>query len=349
MATGQPSYTNTFIAGFSAEMTEKLIVDFGRNYMKAPVFMLAGTTTTDLPQGYFNRQKPEAQARLIDDPAGFEWPDNTPNPFQENNRREFDYVQWNAKRYVYNTTVGDMELEYAAWDVKNQIVNDLGNQAVLNRMKQFYSLLNTSGNYLSGLTDTATNYGGGFWSAGSSSNRYIEKTIQSVIIAMDKASVNGINPEDLFLVVTPTVAMAMARSQEIADGLFRTTDYKEHLQYDLWKGQLSRYGLPPVLYGVNLVVDSWVKTTSRVGATVASTYTADTNSAYFVMKPGGIKSFSGGKSFGSVEFFVPKGKELVTEVLDQPEHKRKLIRCFDMFDCKLVAREASALVTNVLS
>lgn len=349
MATGFPSYTNVFVPGFSASMTEKLIVDYGRDPKKAPINMLAGITTTDLPAGYFNRQKPEAQSRLLDDPAAYEFPDNTLFSPKQDNRRDFDYVTWVAKRYAYPAYVGDMELEYASWDIQAQVVNDLGNQAILNRMKQFYNVLNTSGNYLSGLTDTATNYGGGLWSAGTSANRYIEKTVQSVLIAMDKASVNGVNPEELFLVVTPTVAMAMARSQEIADGLFRTTDYKEHLQYDLWKGQLTRYGLPPVLYGINLVVDNWVKTTTRIGQTTSSTYTADTNSAYFLTKPGGIKSFSGGSSFGSVQFFVPKGKEMVTEVLDQPVDKRKMIRCIDMFDVKLVSRECTALVTNVLS
>jgi len=349
MATAFPSYTNVFIPGFNGGMSERLIVDYGRDWRKNPVNMLASTSTESLPSGFFMRIKPEAQGRLIDWPAAFEFPDNTTVPRQEDHRRDFDYVPWNAKRYVYETTVGNMELEYASFDVEAQVTNDLGNLASQARSMAFYTTLNTAGNYLTGLTDTATNLGGGLWSAGTSANRYIEKTIQTLLQRMDQASMNGFTLDDLFLVVSPTVAAAMARSQEIADGLFRTTDYKEHLQYELFQGQLARYGLPPVLYGVTLVVDNWTKETTKIGATSSKSFLPDTNSAYLIAKPGGIKSVSGGKAFGSVNFFVPKGKEMIVNVIDVPRDHRKVIQCIDFFDCQLVAREKTALITNVLS
>ena len=349
MSTGFASYSNVFIPGFNAGLTEKLIVDYSRDVKKAPVNMLAGITTTPLPSGFFNRQKPEAQARLYNDPQGYEWPDNTPYPIQQTNRRDFDYVQYNCQRYTYSTFVGDLELEYAAWDVQAQVLHDLGSQAMLVREKQLYTLLNDTTQYLSGMYDTATNLGGGFWGAGSSANRYIEKTIQTVLQNIDKATVNAPSFDDLFLVVSPTVASAMARSQEVADTLIRQENYDRYLQYDLWQNQRSRYGLPPVLFGIQLVVDNWVQDSAHIGASSNKSYVPDANSAYVICKPGGIKSASGGKAFGSVEFFCPKGKEMVTEVLDIPMDKRKLIRVSDFFDVKLVARETTHLIQNVLS
>lgn len=354
MAAAFPSSTNVFVPGFNAGMTEKLITDFSRDWKKSPVTMLAGITTTDLPQGYFVRSDPSTQGLLLDDPQSMLWPDNTPFPIQEDVRRKHEFIKWDARRYTAATTVGYDELDFASWDIEAQVLNDLGNKAMLNRVKQFYSALNTSGNYttIAGTThtDTATNLGGGFWGAGTSANRYIQKSLAAINIQMEKSSVNGLGAVgERFLVIGPNVADGMARSQEIADGVFRTTDYSQYLQYDLWKNQWDTYGLPPILYGWVIVVDPWVKVTSKVGATDARSFASGTNVAYCLTKPGGIKSASGGKAFGSWEFFCPRGKEMVVETIDIPLNKQKLIRVNDYFDLKGVCTEASYLVTAVLS
>lgn len=353
MAASLPSSTNGWIPGFNAGMTEKLVVDYARDWKKCPALLLAGVTTSDLPQGYFVRINPEAQARLLDDPQAYLWPDNTPFPIQEDNRRAHEFVNWDAKRYTYAAWVGDLEAEYTSWDVEAQVLNDLGNQAALNRAKLFYGKVSDSGNYSVNGTnhyDTATNLGGGVWSAGTSANRYIQKTLAAVCKQIEKSSVNGILPmDDLFLVVGPDVADGMARSQEIADGVFRTTDYAKYLEFDLWTNQWNRYGLPPKLYGFTLVVDPWVKETAKIGATRAKSFVAGDNAAYVMVKPGALKSASGGKAFGSWEFFAPKGKEMVTEVIDWPIDKRKLVRVNDFLDIQPVAKECSYLVTAVLS
>jgi hypothetical protein len=349
MATSFPSYTNTWVAGFNSGMTEKLIVEYARDWKKAPALMLAGTTSVALPSGYYARIKPDAQARLFDDPAAYEWPDNTPCPIGTNNRSDFDFDTFTAKRYVYSHFIGDLEAEFAAWDIEAQALNNLGNQAVMNRVKQFYSALNTTANLLSDHTDTATNLGGGKWDVATSTARYIQKTLMAVLKKIDQSSVNGLKMDDLFLVVSPTVADAMARSAEIADSLIRAENYEKYMQFDLWKDQLSRYGLPPKLYGLTLVVDPWIKeTAANIGVTSSKSYASGTTVAYVIHKPNAISPPSGGKSFGSVEYFIPKGKELVAENIDIPLDKRKLVRVSDMFDTKVTGREGTYLITAVL-
>lgn len=350
------SSTNGFVAGFNGGMTEKLIVDFGRSWQKCPVTGLADIITSDLPAGYFVKIDPTPQAQLIDSPNAYLWPDNSPMPHQEDNRRQHDFIEWNAKRYVYSTWVGDLEKQFTAWDIEAQVTNDLGNQAMLNRAKLFYTTASTTSTYTNAggtgvnHTDTATNLGGGTWGAGTMTSRYIQKTLAAVLQAIEKATVNGVLPmEDLWLVVSPTVADVMARSQEIQDGLNRTTDFSEYLQYDLYKNQLARYGLPPKLYGLNLLVDPWVEKTAKVGATSTKSFVAGTNSAYIVTRPGGIKSASGGRSFGSAAFFTVKGQELSAEVIDWPIDKRKLIRVTDMLDFKWISPATSYLIQNVVS
>lgn len=356
MAAGFGTSTNGFIAGVQPGMQELLITDYARDWKKCPTVGLVGTTVSDIPAGYFVRSNPIPQAQLIDSPNAYLWPDNTPSPTQEDNRRQHDFVEWNAKRYTYQAFIGDLEKQFTAWDVEAQVLNDLGNQAMLNRAKLFYTLASTTGTYAdaggSGVNHTAsaTSLGGGVWGAGTSANRYIQKTLAAVLQAIEKASVNGILPmDDLYLVVSPTVADAMARSQEVADGYHRQQDFSEYMQYSIYQNQMARYGLPPKLYGWNLLVDPWIEKTTKIGATETRSFVAGANVGYCLVKPGGIKSASGGKAFGSYEFFTVKGQELKTEVVDLPWDKRKKIMVTDMLDVKMVAREASYLITAILS
>lgn len=349
------SATNGFIQGFNASMTEKLITDFARDWQKCPVVGLCDVITSDLPAGYFVKIRPDAQAQLIDSPNAYLWPDNTPMPTQEDNRRQHDFVEWNAKRYVYSTWIGDLEKQFTAWDIESQVVNDLGNQAMLNRAKLFYTLASTTSTYSdaggAGInhTDTATNLGGGLLGAGSSANRYIQKTFASVIQALDKATVNGIKLEDIWVVMSPTVADVISRSQEIADGYHRQQDFSSYMQYSLFADQFARYGLPPKLYGLNILVDPWIERTAKIGATPTKSFVAGTNTLFFLTKPGGIQSASGGRAFGSAAFFTVKGEEMRSEVIDWPIDRRKLVRTTDYLDIKWVSNESSYLVTSAIS
>lgn len=356
MAASFLSSTNGWIHGFNGQMTEKLIIDFARDYKKCPVVGLADVITADLPAGYFAKIRPDAQSQLIDSPNAYLWPDNTPMPTQEDNRRPHEFVEYRTQRYVYSSWIGDLENQFTSWDVEAQVLNDLGNQAMLNRAKLFYTLASTAGTYTdaggTGInhTATATSLGGGFWGAGTSANRYIQKSLAAVLQAIEKATVNGVLPmDDIFVVVSPTVADVMARSQEVADGYHRQQDFSEYMQYDLYKNQLARYGLPPKLYGLNILVDPWIERTAKIGATPTKSFVAGTNVAYVMTKPGGIKSASGGRSFGSFAFFATKNQEMKTEVIDWPLDKRKLVRVTDMLDVKCTANEASYLITAVVS
>ncbi len=119
------SATNGFIPGFNGGMTEKLIVDYSRDWKKCPVMGLADVITADLPAGFFARIKPDPQGQLIDSPNTYLFPDNSPSPDREDNRREHEFEPWAAKRYQYSAWVGDLEKQFTAWDVEAQVTNDL--------------------------------------------------------------------------------------------------------------------------------------------------------------------------------------------------------------------------------
>lgn len=349
------SGTNGFIAGFNGSMTEKLIVDFARDWKKCPVMGLADVITSDLPAGNYVRIKPDPQGQLIDSPNTYLFPDNMPSPDRGDNRREHEFQTWVANRYQYSAWVGDLEKQFTAWDIEAQVTNDLGNQAMLNRALQFYTLAGTAGTYTDAggtsvnHTATSTSLGGGQWDAGTSANRYIQKTFAAVIQALTKATVNGLmDLNDLYCVISPVVADQMARSQEIADGYHRQQDFSDYMQYELYQNQMARYGLPPKLYGINLVVDPWIIRTTKIGATATKTFVPESGSAkgaFFMVKPGGIKSASGGRSHGSFAFFTVKGEEMRTENIPWPIDRRTKIMTTDMFAVACTAPASAYLVT----
>jgi hypothetical protein len=152
----------------------------------------------------------------------------------------------------------------------------------------------------------------------------------------------------MILLVSPAVADGMARSQEVADGLFRTTDYKEHLEFKLFRDQLATYGLPPVLYGFTVVVDDMVKETARPLATSSKAFISGTTSAFVLSKPNALKGVNGNTSFSSMHIFEPKGHDLKVEVFDEPKNRRKMIAAEIFYATNVVAREATAVITSAV-
>jgi hypothetical protein len=349
MATSQASYNNVYVPGFSGETTAKLIVDFSRNPKDFPVNAIAGTITVKTPSGYFLHLKPEAQGRIINSPQSYEWADGAPCPIQVENGQDFEFIKYFTKRVVRSFPLGYMTAEFAAWDIEAAQARILANQIMTMRANAAYVTLQASGSYLTGHVDTATNWGGGLWGSATSTNRYIQKTINRMRQQISKATFDTVKASDFILVMSPVVADATARTAEIADYMSNSVTAKDFLTYEVWQSQTQNYGLPPSLYGVKLLVDSSVKSTNLLGGTDAKAFLPGDNSVYMVAKPGSLSTPAGGESFGALTFFVNSNWEMRTETIDQPIDARKVLRVTDMWDVQMTAKEAAASATAVLS
>ena len=347
MATSFPTYSNSFVPAY--DQSAKLVVGYSRNWKEFPVNRLCTISPVDKPTGYYLRLKPEALGRNINSPYSYAWPDGQPCPIQVENAQDFDFVQYYTQRYAKTFPVGYNTEANAVWDIVKSQSDVLANQMMTMRAMQFYSVLGTSGNYTSSNTDTATNLGGGFWSAGTSTNRYIQKTLMAASRAIIKNTMNGVKLQDLVLVIGPTIADAMARSAEIADYVAQSPDASKFLEFDVWNQQNRLWGLPSSLYGIQLCVDETVEEVAKIGGTSSKSFVQGDANAFLITKQGALSGQAGGSAFSSIHMFTKSDEEMALDVIDDPLNKRRVIRLVDTWQFKLVAQESAYLITNILS
>lgn len=208
-----------------------------------------------------------------------------------------------------------------------------------------HTLLETTGTYSSGHTDTATNWGGAKWDQGTSTNPYIKRAINAMVNQITLATLAVVQHRDLCLVVSPTVARAMASSAEIHDYV------KADAGIRVVKGEelslLDRWGLPERLYGVKVMVENSVKVTNQKGAARSASYVASADDAYLMARPGELKSPYGSPSFCAVHIFAYE--EMTAETKDDVDHRRQVGRVVEDIAVKAVAPAALCRATDCVT
>jgi len=345
MATMYAGPNNVYVPAFDEQA--KLIVNYSRDPKKYPVNNLMTVTPVKRRIGKYLRIKPEAQGRLGNN--GRRWAEGAPRPIQLETGQLHEWLEFFCERYIADFPIGYNTEEQAVWDIISTQSAALANQQMTDRTSEFYTILQSSTNYDSNNSSTATAAGGGFWGAATSTSRYIQKSLRVGVSNIMKSTMNGVQADDLVLVVGPTVAGAMAESAEIADYLAQAPPAPEYLQGELFKNQLANYGLPPKLYGINVVVDPMVYETNHLGAASVKAFAAGENSAYLIARPGSINGNAGGSSFSFIHCFSYTPEEMLVETTDDFINKRKILSVVDTRQIKAVANEAGQLFTAVLS
>jgi len=343
-----PSASNVFVPGYGAELGLRLAVEYTRNWKDWPFLMCSTKHSIPTQTHIFKRIDPTGQGRVIDNPQAYIFNDGDPRPMTGlGNQQPHEYVQVTAKRRSFSYYLGDLIEEFSPDEEQARVVNALGNAAMTEMALDFYSVLNTAGNYLTGHTDTATNLGGGTWDAGTATNPIIKKTLAAVRQRIDRSSYGTIDPTDLILLVGPELADKMGRSAEIQDGFYRQEGFAEYLQYKTFAKQFHMYGLPPVLYGFTVLVDNTVRTSTKVlGSTTTTSFLPTTTNAYILTRPGALKGDNGNTAFSSIGLFEVKGHELKVEVFPEPHNRRALIAAETYYTHEFTGKEGSFLVTG---
>ncbi len=348
MAFAFPSPTNVFIQGYGGEVTSRLAVEYVRNWKKFPFLDLCTRVQIPQPIYLYKRIDPTAQGRVINNPQAYLYPDGQDFPItSESNKSPLDYVQVVAERRGFGYKIGNMMQKFSPDDEIARAVNVIGNQAMTEMAIKFWSVASTSGNYLTGHTDTATNLGGGTWANATLTNKYIQKTLNAVRRQIDKATYGTVGVDDLVLVIGPELADVMGRCAEIADGFPRQEGWDRYLQFEVFKQQRALYGLPPVLYGFTLMVDNTLKTTTKpLASTTTTSFLPTSDSAYVMTKSGFMKGENGSQAFSSFCLFEVAGEELKVEVLEEKMHDRSLIKATTFYDIGATGKEGSYLITS---
>lgn len=349
MTAAYVSPTN-YIPSFDA--TGNLIVAYSRNQKDFPLNEYITLRKVDKWAGFYIRITPDQAGRIRDvtDNKQFLWPDGQKAPLGEAswNGMKFEYQPYLVERWMYPYSVGYEAERQADWDVILAHTQMLGQQAMTWRTAKAVTTATTAGNFPAAHVATATSWGGGQWGSGTLTARYIQAGLAAIGRQIAKSTYGAISPQKRLgkfnLVVNPTLADTMARSQEISVFVAQQTSAPGIIQWDTEFTAI--YGLPKRLYGYNVVVEDTVNTTSIANTDDTSTpgFVLGDTTAFVAARPGELVSPAGGPNFSTLHLF--NQEEMTAETFDDVNNRMHNIRVVDAFDLRAAAPLTGAIITS---
>ena len=146
------------------------------------------------------------------------------------------------------------------------------------------------------------------WSNGTVSQPNIKLSLGRALLAINKATLGRLMPQDLTLILTPDMALAMALSPEVQDALKQSQYAMGALTGDE-PNVNGFFGLPPRLFGVKVVIEQTIMDQTEKGpAAQTLQYVFPTGSAYLVVRAKDlaqpIMPVNGSKPFSTITMFA---------------------------------------------
>lgn len=332
-----PAGQNTYVPS----LTGNLIVDYSRNADRFPLLKYTVLTKVEKELGYYQKMFNQSQARVVHNPNDFVWQDGNDAPRGTVNNPQFTFPQYQTLRLAYPFRLGYLAVEQAGWDILDQSAAYAAQQAMTARTDRVATVLTTGANWGAN-TATATALGGGLWSAATSANPYIKLSILTAVNNIALSTLGTVQAEQLKLVLNPNAARTIAASQEFIDFLKQSPTAGPIFEgAGFWN---ARYGLPPTLYGIEVVVEDTVKVTNVPNATAASQFVYPDQSVVLMSKVNSLQGTVGG-AFSTLSLFAYE--EFTTEVLNDPLNRVYNGRVTENIAITLVAPESGYLITSI--
>jgi hypothetical protein len=333
---------STYIPSTNDLATGALQVEFTRSVNTFSITRYAQLVPVTKEAGFYLRQDPTDAVR-IPNLSEFAWAKGQDRPAGKQN--SFDFVPYATARYNYGFYVPTETAQQAAWDTIAQHARTKMTQAMTGRTMRVASTLADSASWGSNYSATATAFGFGPWNAGTSA-RSIQKSIQKVMQQVQFSTGGAVRPSELIMVISPTVAQAIAQSAEVLEYVKSNPMSPAFLQgSDLY----SQWGIPPKLFGIgDVVVEDAVRvsTKKKTDGSATSAYIMGSG-AYFVSRPGGLVGVEGAPSFSTVQVFAYE--DMVVEQWTDPKNRRIEGSVVDNSDVRVVAPVGGYAIADVLS
>lgn len=346
MAAGFSSSSNTYIPSF--ETSGKLVVDFARNVKDFRVNQYCTLVPVKRDIALYLRIDPVAARRLLGSGKNNVWHDGNDAPTGNDNNRKFSWTQVQTTRYAFAAALGYKAKGQADFDIVKTHSAALATQAMTLRTKLVCDKLVDTSNYDSTHTATATASGGGFWTAGTITNPIIKKSLMAGANQIRKDTNGTVRYKNLSLLINPTTADAMARSAEIQDYIAQSPAALDQVRGNK-PGQNAEYGLPDQLYGVNVIVEDTVVTTSNEGAsseTLGDVF-PDNKAVLLARQGSDLVGVEGQVSFSTAHIF--EFESMVAETMDDVNNRVHRLRISDDYVAEIVAPATGYVFTAVTS
>lgn len=259
-----PGGSNTYIPQWEAT---GLIVKYTRN----PSFFRINRYVKELKvprdMGYYLTLDGDQPYRVVSI-NDYLWEDSTDAPGGRQERQAFGFLPYRTARYCFPFHLGKKSVDQAEWPIIAEHAAMAAAKAMTVRTLLNTTLATTSANWSGGW---GTNFSAttGVWSTSDSTNLYIQKNINSALIAVEQASGGIVTDEEaLQLVFNPTLARGISTSPELRDYIKGSPDALSAITDQ--RNPNRKYGLAPFLYGLRLVVENAVVVTTPKSGNVPS-------------------------------------------------------------------------------
>lgn len=342
MAYELPSATNVYVPSF--DTTANLVVEFSRDPKKFPVNEYTTLTPVSKDVGLYLRLDPDNAIRLLGvDGDAYAWPDGNDPPQGDYENLGFEFQTYQTKRYSIPNLIGYKAKEQASFDIMEVHKRMLGVKHMTLRTKLVADVITNTANYPSGHTATATAAGGGQWSAGTIANPYIKKSLDYAfnVIRRSSGGVADDGDNNFSLVVGPATAQAMGSSAEVRDFIAQNPLAMEWMKGE--KNVYGRYGVPPILYGVRVIIENTpIITSNREAASTTKTDIFPAATAVLMIRKGDLVAPS--NAFSTCHVF--SYEEMTAEVFDNVQARRHECRVTCDLVPKIVAPVTGFVFTS---
>lgn len=155
-----------------------MVVQFSRDPKSFAINRYAQIVPVKKHTGYYLRINAEQAGRILNtDLREFAWHDAADAPSGTWGTEKFEFFQFACQRFAFAFRLGYLTTEQADWNILASHAAIAAQQAMTARTVQAVAELDTAGNYATGHDDTATNWGGGKWDAGTDANPFIKKAV----------------------------------------------------------------------------------------------------------------------------------------------------------------------------
>jgi hypothetical protein len=323
---------STYVPSTNDIVSGALQVEFTRSVNSFALTRYAQLVPVTKMTGYYLRQDVPDNVRLTSD-REFAWPLGNDRPTGKQNA--FDFVQYATQRYAFPFYIPQETAQQSAWDIVAQHARSKAQLAMTARTNRAAAVLADSGNWGSNYAadPTAAAIGAGTWLNSSEVNGYIQKTIQAVMRLVSLSSGGAVAPNQLIMVISPTVAQVVSQSPEVKAYV---KNYPAALSFLQGSDTFSRWGIPSTLFGLgDVVVDDSVKVTSKKGASTLTSSYVYGDGAYFLSRPGGLVGVEGASSFSTCQIFAYE--DMTVEQFNDPQNRRIEGRVIDNSVAAVVA------------
>lgn len=310
-----------------------LLVDLSRDRARKPLNTISPALTVDKLSNYFWKLEDYEAFRIsnIDDDA-FPAKKGAGEPAGMEMKSDTDTYQ--CKQYALKSDIPYLMAQNADFDIERRKSELVYHNLYWRKAKRTIALLSSTADMNNGAS-------GGVWTASSTTNKYIQKAIQDAVQAINLATYSCLDPGNLWLLINPNVAKDIAQSPEMIE-LIRYQAGDRFLQGLSPFSNAPGYGVPAVLFGVNVMVCEFAFNSAKEGASDSAAYMLGNTVAVLInSEPPGLQTMN---TITTFEFQPP-----TVMTFDIPWEHRRSLQVLNTYDIKVTAKNSGRIITGVRS